>query len=103
MLRTAGPLEPQWFTPETAALLEAQVWGSGFEAPLFCDRVEVLQQTLLKERHLKLRVRHAGQVREAIWFQRTEPLPATAQLAYRLQLDEFSGRSRVQMVVEAGR
>ena len=102
-LRTDGPLEPQWFTPETAALLEAQVWGSGFEAPLFCDRVEVLQQTLLKERHLKLRVRHAGQVREAIWFQRTEPLPPTAQLAYRLQLDEFSGRSRVQMVVEAGR
>ena len=102
-LRTDGPLEPQWFTPETAALLESQVWGSGFEAPLFCDRVEVLQQTLLKDRHLKLRVRHGGQVRDAIWFQRTEPLPPTAQLAYRLQLDEFSGRSRVQMVVEAGR
>ena len=76
-------------------------WGSGFEAPLFCDRVDVLQQTLLKDRHLKLRVRHAGEVRDAIWFQRTEPLPVTVRLAYRLQADNWNGRQRVQMVVEA--
>jgi single-stranded-DNA-specific exonuclease len=63
--------------------------------------VEILQQTLLKYKHLKLRVRHAGQVRDAIWFQRTEPLPEAARLAFRLQLDEWNGRQRVQMVVEA--
>ena len=100
-LRTDGPLDLQWFNPETVALLDAQVWGSGFEAPLFCDQVEVLQQTLLKERHLKLRVRHAGQVREAVWFQRTEPLPDQVRLAYRLARDEWNGRQRVQMMVEA--
>lgn len=100
-LRHDGPLDLQWFNAETAQLLDTQVWGSGFEAPLFCDRVEVLQQTLLKDKHLKLRVRHAGQVRDAIWFQRTEPLPEVARLAYRLQVDEWNGRQRVQMVVEA--
>jgi single-stranded-DNA-specific exonuclease len=100
-LRTDGPLDLQWFNPETVALLDAQVWGSGFEAPLFCDQVEVLQQTLLKERHLKLRVRHAGQVRDAVWFQRTEPLPGQVRLAYRLARDEWNGRQRVQMMVEA--
>ena len=100
-LRTDGPLDVQWFNPETVALLDAQVWGSGFEAPLFCDQVEVLQQTLLKERHLKLRVRHAGQVRDAVWFQRTEPLPGQVRLAYRLARDEWNGRQRVQMMVEA--
>ena len=100
-LRTDGPLDLQWFNPETVALLDAQVWGSGFEAPLFCDQVEVLQQTLLKERHLKLRVRHAGQVRDAGWFQRTEPLPGQVRLAYRLARDEWNGRQRVQMMVEA--
>jgi len=100
-LQHDGPLDLQWFNPQTAQLLDTQVWGSGFEAPLFCDRVDVLQQTLLKDKHLKLRVRHAGEVRDAIWFQRTEPLPETARLAYRIQVDEWNGRQRVQMVVEA--
>ena len=100
-LQHDGPLDLQWFNPETARLLDTQVWGAGFEAPLFCDRVEVLQQTLLKDKHLKLRVRHAGEVRDAIWFQRTEPLPPSVRLAFRLQCDEWNGRQRVQMVVEA--
>ena len=102
-LRTDGPLPIEWFNPQTVAVLDAQVWGQGFEAPLFCDEVQVLQQRLLGEKHLKLRVRHAGQERDAIWFGRSEPLPAQARLAYRLSLDEWNGRQRVQMVVEAAR
>ncbi len=100
-LRTDGPLAIEWFNPQTVAVLDAQVWGQGFEAPLFCDEVQVLQQRLLGEKHLKLRVRHAGQERDAIWFGHSEPLPAQARLAYRLSLDEWNGRQRVQMVVEA--
>jgi single-stranded-DNA-specific exonuclease len=100
-LRTDGPLPPEWFNPQTAALLEAQVWGQGFEPPLFCDEVEVLQQRLLGDKHLKLRVRHAGTLRDAIWFGRAEPLASHVRLAYRLSLDEWQGQPRVQMVVEA--
>jgi single-stranded-DNA-specific exonuclease len=100
-LRTDGPLALEWFNPQTVALLDAQVWGQGFEPPLFCDEVEVLQQRLVGDKHLKLRVRHAGTVRDAIWFGRAEPLPARVRLAYRLSLDEWQGQQRVQMVVEA--
>jgi single-stranded-DNA-specific exonuclease len=100
-LRTDGPLAIEWFNPQTVAVLEAQVWGQGFEAPLFCDEVQVVQQRLLGDKHLKLRVRHAGQERDAIWFGHTELLPDQARLAYRLSLDEWNGRARVQMVVEA--
>jgi single-stranded-DNA-specific exonuclease len=100
-LRTDGPLALEWFNAETVTLLDAQVWGQGFEPPLFCDEVQVLQQRLVGDKHLKLRLRHAGCERDAIWFGRTEPLPATARLAYRIQLDHWNGRQRVQMVVEA--
>jgi single-stranded-DNA-specific exonuclease len=100
-LRTDGPLALEWFNPQTAALLDAQVWGQGFEAPLFCDEVQVLQQRLVGAKHLKLRLSHQGTERDAIWFGRSAPLPATARLAYRLSLDEWNGRQRVQMVVEA--
>ena len=99
-LRTDGPLALQWFDSSTVALLDAQVWGSGFEAPVFCDEVQVLQQRLVGDKHLKLRVRHQGQERDAIWFGHTEPLADTVRMAYRLALDEWNGRQRVQMLVE---
>jgi single-stranded-DNA-specific exonuclease len=100
-LRTDGPLAVEYFDAATAQLLADQVWGQGFEAPLFCDEVEVLQQRLVGERHLKLRLRHAGIEREGIWFGRSEPLPERARLAWRLGVDEWNGQRRVQMVVEA--
>ncbi|MCZ2292580.1 MAG: single-stranded-DNA-specific exonuclease RecJ [Burkholderiales bacterium] len=101
-VRTDGSLPVEWFNAETALLLDAQVWGQGFEAPLFLDEVQVLQQRLVGEKHLKLRLRvQGGSPREAIWFGRVDPLPERAQLAYRLALDEWNGQSRVQMVVQA--
>jgi single-stranded-DNA-specific exonuclease len=100
-LRTDGPLPLEWFNAQTVALLDAQVWGQGFEAPVFCDEVQVLQQRLVGDKHLKLRLRHQGTERDAIWFSHTEALPATARLAYRLSIDEWNGKQRVQMMVEA--
>jgi single-stranded-DNA-specific exonuclease len=100
-LRTDGALQIEWFNVQTIALLDAQVWGQGFEAPVFCDEVQVLQQRLVGEKHMKLKLRHAGQERDAIWFSHTEPLPSTVRLAYRLSLDEWNGKQRVQMVVDA--
>ena len=100
-LRTDGPLPPEAFCAETVQELEAQVWGQAFEAPLFCDRVQVVHQRLVGERHLKLRLRQGAMLRDAIWFGRTEQLPEQVTLAYRLSLDEYQGQQRVQMVVEA--
>jgi single-stranded-DNA-specific exonuclease len=100
-LRTDGALPLQYFDPATVAVLDAQVWGQAFEPPLFCDEVEVVAQRLVGEKHLKLRVRHAGQLRDAIWFGRVEPVAQRVRLAYRLSLDEYQGQQRVQMVVEA--
>jgi len=99
-LLTDGPLDPAQFAPATVRELDAQVWGQAFEPPVFCDEVEVVSQRLVGERHMKLSVRHAGALRDAIWFGRSEPLEARVRLAYRLSLDEYNGRERVQMVVE---
>ncbi|MBK9361978.1 MAG: single-stranded-DNA-specific exonuclease RecJ [Rubrivivax sp.] len=101
-VRTDGPLASEWFNAETVALLDAQVWGQGFEAPTFCDEVQVMQQRLVADKHLKLRLKLPGGVaRDAIWFGRVEPLPERTRLAYRVSLDEWNGQPRVQMVVEA--
>lgn len=100
-LRTDGTLPVEYFDAQTVQVLDAQVWGQAFEPPLFCDEVQVVAQRLVGEKHLKLRLRHAGTLREAIWFGHAEPLPDRVRLAYRLSLDEYQGQQRVQMVVEA--
>jgi single-stranded-DNA-specific exonuclease len=100
-LLTDGPLALEYFNAEMVSQLDAQVWGQAFEAPLFCDEVQVLGQRLVAEKHLKLRIKHQGQIRDAIWFGHAEPVAERVRLAYRLSLDEWQGQQRVQMVVEA--
>jgi single-stranded-DNA-specific exonuclease len=99
-LLTDGPLPAEYFNAETVRSLDAQVWGQAFEPPLFCDEVEVVSQRLVGEKHLKLSVRHAGALRDAIWFGHTEPVGTRVRLAYQLRVDEYNGQQRVQMVVE---
>jgi single-stranded-DNA-specific exonuclease len=105
-LLSDGPLGIEHHNPETVRSLNAQVWGQAFEAPVFVDEVEIVSQRLVGEKHLKLGVRFPGEgrtvaLRDAIWFGRIEPIAAKVRLAYRLDIDEYNGRERVQMIVEA--
>ena len=105
-LLSDGPLGIEHFNAQTVRTLDAQVWGQAFETPVFVDEVEVVSQRLVGEKHLKLAVRFAGEargtpLRDAIWFGHSEPVAAKVRLAYRLSVDEYNGRERVQMIVEA--
>ncbi|WP_076591804.1 single-stranded-DNA-specific exonuclease RecJ [Herminiimonas arsenitoxidans] len=100
VVETDGPLESAYFTTQFIELMEAQVWGQGFAPPLFCDEFRVVNQRILKERHLKLTLEKDGQSYDAIWFGHIDSLPARAKVAYRLDANEFNGRTRVQLLVE---
>jgi single-stranded-DNA-specific exonuclease len=99
-LETDGPLESGYMSLETARLLEQDIWGQGFPAPLFDDVFQVLSQRLLKDRHLKLKLEKNGARFEAIQFNCAEPAPARIHMAYRLAVNEYNGVSTVQLMVE---
>ncbi|HRD92502.1 MAG TPA: single-stranded-DNA-specific exonuclease RecJ, partial [Accumulibacter sp.] len=67
-LETDGRLESGYYSIATARLLEAEVWGQGFPAPLFDDEFVVESQRILKGKHLKLRLRKGMQRLDAIQF-----------------------------------
>ena len=102
-----GSLDLSEFTPETGDLLAEEIWGQGFPQPIFYGEFEVGQQSLMKEKHLRLQLRPIGDGQLAskpftgVWFNRTQPLPAKAKLAYRLVTDRFQGQARVQLMIEA--
>ncbi len=99
-LETDGELEDAYFTPQFVELIETEVWGQGFPAPVFSGEFEIASQALVKEKHLKLQLLRNRQRYSAIWFNRTELLPARAHVAYRLMSDVWNGVSRVQLIVE---
>ena len=99
-LQTDGALPAEFRRADIAASLQHAIWGHGFDAPLFNEHMEVLQQRLVGEKHLKLQLRHQGNVVDGIFFGRTAPLPAHAHLAYRLDINQWQGQQSVQFVVE---
>ncbi len=99
-LHTDGPLAPEYRRPELVDTLHEQVWGQGFAPPVFSEEMEVLSQRLVGEKHLSVKLRHQGQPVDGIWFGRTEPLPAKARIAYRLEADEWQGARRVRFLIE---
>ena len=99
-LETDGPLPPEYRRPDMVDTLHREVWGQGFAPPVFSEEVEVISQRLVGEKHLALKLRHQGQPVDGIWFGHTEPLPARAHLAFRLETDEWQGVRRVRLLVE---
>lgn len=99
VLETDGGLEVHEMTMQTAELLTQQVWGQGFPQPVFYDRFQVLQQRILGEKHLKLRLQKHNQQFDAIYFQHAELLPEQIEIAYALQVNEFNGNRNLQLQV----
>ena len=102
-----GALALSEFTPETGDLLADEIWGQGFPQPIFYGEFEISQQSLMKDKHLRLQLRPLGEGSLAskpftgVWFNRTQTLPEKANLAYRLVTDRYQGRARVQLMIEA--
>ena len=102
-----GALELSEFTAETADLLAEEIWGQGFPQPIFYGEFEITQQSLMKEKHLRLMLRPLGsgvvasKPFTAVWFNRTQSLPSKAKLAYRLVTDRYQGQARIQLMIEA--
>jgi len=100
VIETDGPLPAGALTPEVIAQLSAPVWGQGFPAPRFCDEFEVTAQRVVGERHLKLTLARGGKSIDAIRFNFLETPPRRIRAVYQPTLNEFNGRTTVQLNIE---
>ena len=85
------------------SLRDAGPWGSGFPEPMWSGDFSVVEQRVVGENHLKLRVRPSdgGPVVDAIAFNQAGPVyRGTVQLVFRLDVNEYRGIESAQLVVE---
>ena len=99
-LETDGALETGYISLDIARLLENEVWGQGFPAPLFVDEFEVEQQRVLKEKHLKLRLRKGNARIDAIQFNFARQPGDRTRAAFRLAINEYMGVESPQLMIE---
>ncbi len=97
---TDGSLAADYLSLNTARMLEEQIWGQGFPQPLFWDEFSVMNQRVVGEKHLKLKLRRDKQVLEAMHFNSLDSLPNAVRAAYRVTTNEFNGIRSLQLVIE---
>jgi single-stranded-DNA-specific exonuclease len=109
LIETDGELALDEICLETAhAVREGGPWGQAFPEPCFDGRFAIRKTRVVGEKHLKMWVEPEGARRsfDAIafnYFQGREPgapLPSGAQLVYRLDVNEWQGERRLQLLVD---
>ena len=106
-LLTDGQLSVEEFHLELArALRNAGPWGQHFPEPMFHGVFQLVQQRIVGERHLKLVLKSecgsltldgiAFNVDREIW---PNPTVRWAELAYKLDVNEYRGQESVQLMV----
>ncbi len=103
-----GELAGQELTIDTAEMLrDGGPWGQAFPEPTFDGRFRILQQKLLKERHLKLMIEPIGggplldgiafNIDPTFW---PDSSVREVELAYRLDINEYRGNRSVQLIIQ---
>jgi single-stranded-DNA-specific exonuclease len=95
-----GALESADINLEFAQQLDAQIWGQGFPAPIFDDDFSVVNQRVVGEKHLKLKLKKSGQLFEAMLFGQAEPLPDTIHALYSVSVNEYKDQRTVQLLIQ---
>lgn len=98
-LLTDNDLPAEQINVETAAIIESAIWGHGFPAPAFIGDFEVVEQKVLKEKHLKLLLKKGATSLSSIIFNQIEGLPAKIRAVYVPELNRYNGRTSVQIKI----
>lgn len=99
-----GEIEEEISLNLAKEVVAAAPWGQGFPEPVFDGEFEVLDQRIVGERHLKLKLRSITGVNtlEAIAFNHNRLLESRQlRLAYRLDINRYRGRETVQLIIES--
>lgn len=102
IIETDGDLIESEINMELAQHLTRQVWGQGFPQPTFNALFNVEDQRIVGEKHLKLKLKKVDSdtVFDAILFFHNDLLPDTINAVYQLQINEFNGRTTLQLMLE---
>lgn len=104
---TDGKLQPQEFSLAFAEALQSlSIWGNGFAPPIFEGIFTIINNQILKDKHLKLTLRYPQVTYpiEAIWFnydpQKWDWRAEKVHLSFELSINQWQNQKRLQLIIK---
>lgn len=101
-----GELSDEDFNLDVASLLrDSGPWGQAFPEPLFDDTFRVVEQRIVGDKHLKLRLAKQEKIIDAMaFFVDTNVWPnhrcSSIRASYRLDVNEYKGKRSIQLIID---
>ena len=99
-METDGTLAANELDFAFVAAIDAQVWGQGFVAPSFTGAFKVVEQRVVGEKHLKLKLSMGGVTFDAMRFGSANALNTSIDAVFRPSINEFRGNETLQLLVD---
>ncbi len=98
-----GTLKNDAFTIEVAKELSQEVWGQGFDEPLWYGEFKVLKYDFIgkEKNHLKMSVclKDGGDVLDCIHFFTIDPPSGLIKIVYRLGYNSYKEKTSISLQV----
>ena len=100
IIETDGSLQSHEMNLQNAQILSQQIWGQGFNQPLFFDQFTVINQKIVGEKHLKIVLEKDQKRFDAICFNQIETLKSSVKTVFSLEINEFNNIKSLQLLVK---
>lgn len=86
---------------DTAYAIGDEIWGQGFPQPLFKGTFNIVEQRLLKDVHLKLKLEKDGYYYDGMWFFHEQLIDKDQiTVAYSLGINKFMDNVTLQIMID---
>ncbi len=99
-IETDGALAAEELDFDFVTAIENQVWGQGFAAPSFTGDFRVIEQRVVGEKHLKLKVKLGSTTFDAMRFGSADALNSAIGAVFRPSINEFRGNRTLQLILD---
>ncbi|MDA0872227.1 MAG: single-stranded-DNA-specific exonuclease RecJ [Proteobacteria bacterium] len=80
-------------------LINGEIWGQGFPAPIFKDSFQVLDQKIIGGKHVKCTLKYKEKKFSAIYFNHEQSLADKIETIYEIDINRFSGKEEIQLIL----
>ena len=91
----------EYLNHETIKIINSQVWGQGFPAPVFFGCFDVVKQNIVAGKHNKCILKNEHGEYDGIFFNFSSILADRIEITYTMEINEFNKKTSIQFIIKS--